>query len=152
MFFQSYSFAPTCSSATSSEEVEIPNPVPVEVEQASEKDIPKDADKDEIVEKAAKSGTSEEIPSAKNEIVELIDSTSQKPVLIQADLVEQLRDKVTVTKGKSTLITGGIQSKNEDVPLVENSNLKINTDDIDVVANVRTASNNGIAFGNANSQ
>ncbi|XP_012231026.1 alpha-2-macroglobulin-like protein 1 isoform X2 [Linepithema humile] len=49
----SYSFAPTCSSATPDEEMEIPNPVPVE---ELDKDIPKSAEKDETVEKANESG------------------------------------------------------------------------------------------------
>lgn len=143
LLFQSYSFAPTCSSANPSEEPEIPNPVPVEVEQ-SEKDDAKKTDKDEIIEKAAKSGLGKEVPNAKNGIVEETSNASQKPVP-QEDLVEQLRDKVTIAK--PTLITG-IQSKYENVPLVENSNLKINTDDITSVANVRMANNNGIVPSN----
>ncbi|XP_011146903.2 murinoglobulin-1 [Harpegnathos saltator] len=140
----SYSFAPTCSSANPSEEAEIPNPVPVEVEQPR-KDNTKNIGKDEIIEKAAKSGMGKEIPNPKNGIIEEASNASHKPAP-QEDLVEQLRDKVTVAK--PTLITG-IQSKYENVPLVENSNLKINTDDIASIANVRIGNNNGIASGNA---
>ncbi|KMQ84384.1 alpha-2-macroglobulin-like protein 1 protein, partial [Lasius niger] len=62
-----YSFAQTCSSATPSEEAEIPNPVPVEVEKL-DKDIAKNTKKeDETIEKAA------EIPDGiQNGTVELI--------------------------------------------------------------------------------
>lgn len=61
---QSYSFAPICSSATPSEEAEIPNPVPVEVEQLN-KNTAKNAEK-EVFEKAAK------IPDVQNGTVEQI--------------------------------------------------------------------------------
>ncbi|KAM0729472.1 Alpha-2-macroglobulin-like protein 1 [Formica fusca] len=60
----SYSFAPICSSATPSEEAEIPNPVPVEVEQLN-KNTAKNAEK-EVFEKAAK------IPDVQNGTVEQI--------------------------------------------------------------------------------
>lgn len=139
--FQSYSFAPTCSSANPSEEAEIPNPVPVEVEQPG-KDNAKNSGKEEIIEKAAKNAH-EVILKARKGVVEGTSNASQRPA--SQDLVEQLRDKVTIAK--PTLITG-IQSKDENVPLVENSNLKINTDDIVSVANVRTANNNGIVSDN----
>lgn len=144
-FFQSYSFAPTCSSANPSEEPEIPNPIPVEVQQPGKHNAKNTERKDEIIEKAAKSGMGKEVPNAKNGIVEETSNVSQKPAPQEDLLVEQLRDKVTVSK--PTLITG-IQSKYENVPLVENSNLKINTDDIASVTNVRTANSNGIVPGN----
>ena len=65
--YSNYSFAQTCSSATPSEEAEIPNPVPVEVEKL-DKDIAKNTKKeDETIEKAA------EIPDGiQNGTVELI--------------------------------------------------------------------------------
>jgi len=114
--------------------MEIPNPVPVE---ELDKNIPKNAGKDETVEKANRgdqNGTVEQIGNAIQNVSQL------EP---QINLVKNLRDKVT----KSII---GI-SRNEDVPLVENSNLKINTDDIDTVANVRTANANGIVPGNIDS-
>ncbi|XP_011874735.1 PREDICTED: alpha-2-macroglobulin-like protein 1 isoform X2 [Vollenhovia emeryi] len=63
----SYSFAATCSSATPSEEVEVPNPVPIEVQEIG-KDTAKKAtvEKEEAVEKAAKS------PDDRNGTVEQI--------------------------------------------------------------------------------
>jgi len=138
VFFQSYSFAATCSSATPSEEVEVPNPVPIEVQKMG-KDTKKTVEKEEdTVEKAAI------IPDDRNGTVEQIGNATQnlrlKP---QTNLVEQLHDKVA--NGKSVI---GIQIKNEDVP-VENSNLKVNSNDI--VANIRTANNNSIVFGNMDS-
>lgn len=115
----------------------------MEVEQP-EKDNANNSDKEKIIEKVAKNGVLEVIQKVRKGVVEETSNSSQKPAS-EEDLVEQLRDKVTVAK--PTLITG-IQSKYENVPLVENSNLKINTDDISSVANVRTANNNSIIFDN----
>lgn len=113
--------------------MEIPNPVPVE---ELDKDVAKNAGKDETIEKANE--------SSQNRTVEQIGNTVQNVSHLepQINLIKKLRDKVTKS------ITG-IRSRNEDVPLVENSNLKINTDDIDTVANVRTANTNGIVPSNS---
>lgn len=70
IFFQSYSFAATCSSATPSEEVEIPNPVPIEVQGIGKDTAKKDTvEKEETIEKVA------EIPDDQNGTVEQIGNT-----------------------------------------------------------------------------
>lgn len=139
MFFQNYSFAATCSSATPSEEVEIPNPVSIEVQEIGKGTAKKDtAEKEGTVDKAA------EVPNDRNGTVEQTGNTTQNSVSPQTDLIDQLRNKVT--NGKSVT---SVQSRSEDVPPVENSNFKINSDDI--VTNVRAANNNDIVSGNMDS-
>ncbi|XP_011171215.1 alpha-2-macroglobulin-like protein 1 isoform X3 [Solenopsis invicta] len=63
-----YSFAATCSSATPSEEVEVPNPVPIEVQEIGKDNTATKGtvEKEETVEKAA------EIPNDRNGTVEQI--------------------------------------------------------------------------------
>ncbi|KAG5319082.1 A2ML1 protein, partial [Acromyrmex heyeri] len=64
----SYSFAATCSSATPSEEVEVPNPVPIEVQEMGKDTAKKDTveKEEDIIEKTA------EIPNDRNGTVEQI--------------------------------------------------------------------------------
>lgn len=145
IFFQSYSFAATCSSATPSEEVEVSNPVPIEVQEVGKDTAKKNAveKEEDTVEKAA------EIPNDRNGTVEQIGNATQNPasqLKPQTDLVEQLRDNVTNEKSVTD-----IQSRSEDAPPIENSNLKVNSDDNGTVANVRAANNNDIVSGNMNS-
>ncbi|XP_012532021.1 alpha-2-macroglobulin-like protein 1 [Monomorium pharaonis] len=61
-----YSFAATCSSAIPSEEVEEPNPVPIEVQEIGKDTAKKDTAEKETVEKES------EIPNDRNETVEQI--------------------------------------------------------------------------------
>ncbi|XP_018342836.1 PREDICTED: alpha-2-macroglobulin-like protein 1 isoform X2 [Trachymyrmex septentrionalis] len=126
----SYSFAATCSSATPSEEVEVPNPVPIEVQEMGKDTAKKDTveKEEDIIEKTA------EIPNDRNGTVEQIGKATQN-----FDLVKQLRDKVTNEKSVT-----GIQSRSENISPVDNSNPKVNSDDINTVTNVSAANNNGV--------
>lgn len=109
------------------------------------KDTAKKAENDEIIEKKNNSG-SMEIPNAKNAIIKQIDDTNKNSIFQSkpTDLIEEFL--VPVSKEKS-LITD-IQLKNEDVPLVEDSNSKINTDNIDTIVNIHITNNSGIVSDN----
>lgn len=94
-----------------------------------DKDTTKNVAKDQTVGKAIESGQNE---------IEQIGNTTQNP-LSKNDQTERF---FGVTSEKSII---GLQSrKNEDVSLVENSNFKLNTDDI--VSNTRD-NNNGVVSG-----
>ncbi|XP_020295682.1 alpha-2-macroglobulin-like protein 1 isoform X2 [Pseudomyrmex gracilis] len=120
----SYSFAPICSSALPSEDIKVTDIVQ-EVFQF-DKDTTKKEAKNQTVGKAIESGQNE---------IEQIGNTTENP-LSKNDQTERFFGKVTSEKSINDLQS----RKNEDVSFVQNSNLKLNTDDI--VSNIRD--NNGV--------
>ena len=111
--------------------------MPIEVQEMGKDTAKKDTveKEEDIIEKTA------EIPNDRNGTVEQIGKATQN-----FDLVKQLRDKVTNEKSVT-----GIQSRSENISPVDNSNPKVNSDDINTVTNVSAANNNGVESGNMDS-
>ncbi|XP_076621496.1 alpha-2-macroglobulin-P isoform X2 [Colletes latitarsis] len=145
-----YNFSPTCSSADPNKEPPTPEVIlTIDKSLSQEEHLKSDAP----MEKSAKSETAEKDgDKINNRIVEANSkSTSPKePNLAnklqddEASRREKLRDKI-----KEASITG-VRSKIDNVPFVENSNPKVNEDDIDSVAHVRTTNDNSIVVDNSN--
>lgn len=144
----SYSFAQTCHSADADEEPSVPNPMPVELQvtllknPSSEKQNIQD---DRTIEKSIKS-IAKESSNTKNKLVNNIHEADNKSASVSS---KKGNDRDTVEDEQSI----EARPKMDNVPLVENSNVKMNEREMDSIANVHTSNDNSIVIDNSeNSQ
>ncbi|KZC12116.1 Murinoglobulin-1, partial [Dufourea novaeangliae] len=150
----SYNFAPTCSSAEPTEEQSTPSVMPEVKLLKNDLSVNKLLLSQETfqdnkpIEKSSKSMATEDASDSsttnnRNNEANSKSTSSRGPDLrskVQDDAAnrrDKLRDKI-----EEALITG-MRPKTDNVPFVENSNLKINEDDLDAVSHIRTTNDSG---------
>ncbi|XP_054012298.1 murinoglobulin-1-like isoform X1 [Hylaeus anthracinus] len=152
----SYNFSPTCSSADPNEEprppvvmprVELFAALPADKSSLQEENLKSDAP----MEKSAKKKANERVDEKINN--KIVDGKSVSPK--GPSLVNKLQDDATSKREKMRDIIeeasiSGVRPKIDNVPLVENSNPKINEDEIDSMAHVRTTNDNSIVVDHSN--
>ncbi|XP_076671615.1 pregnancy zone protein isoform X2 [Andrena cerasifolii] len=158
---KSYNFAPTCSSADPTEEQPPPQLLPeVKINNMVSKSLPGDelsvlearSDSNRPMEKSAKDMVNES-GGVNEKLKNQIDEENGKSTSLKGpSLVNKFTENVANKREKQMDIIEeasivGVQPKVDNVPLVDNSNPKINEDDS---GSITTTNGNGIASDNSN--